>query len=120
MRLPYGAGSNTDAEGAGGGGGGGGGISGHAGGFSGHAGGRVGWLVCSGAIAGEPPDIMPGLGVLGMISCEAGVSAGESEKAPRNCRPVGSVGGSCIGRPWTADSGLGSGSYEFTTAKRLN
>ncbi|GLW20815.1 hypothetical protein Mame01_08580 [Microbispora amethystogenes] len=73
----------------------GGGISGQAGGTSGQAGARWGSLRSEGTL---PPEIMPELGVPGMISWEPGAAAVKSENAPRNCSPVGSVGGSCIGR----------------------
>ncbi|GAA0365057.1 hypothetical protein GCM10009530_13510 [Microbispora corallina] len=70
-------------------------ASGHAGGTSGHAGARWGSLWSEGT---EPPEIMPGFWVPGMISWDVGGAAAKPENAPRNCSPVGSVGGSCIGR----------------------
>ncbi|GGO04041.1 hypothetical protein GCM10010116_07970 [Microbispora rosea subsp. aerata] len=73
----------------------GGGISGQAGGTSGHAGSRWCSLRSEGMV---PPEIMPELGVPGMISCEPGAAAAKPRNASRNCSPVGSVGGSCIGK----------------------
>jgi hypothetical protein len=71
------------------------GTSGHAGGISGQAFDRCGSLRSEGTL---PPEFMPGLGVPGMFSCAVGVAAAKLENAPRNCSPVGSVGGSCMGR----------------------
>ncbi|GII27700.1 hypothetical protein Pmi06nite_11420 [Planotetraspora mira] len=71
------------------------GTSGHAGGISGQAFDRCGSLRSEGTL---PPEFMPGLGVPGMFSCAVGGAAAKLENAPRNCSPVGSVGGSCMGR----------------------
>ncbi|GAB3903166.1 hypothetical protein GCM10027612_69310 [Microbispora bryophytorum subsp. camponoti] len=73
----------------------GGGTSGQAGGISGHAGSRWCSLRSVGTV---PPEIMPELGVPGMISCAPGAAAAKPRNASRNCSPVGSVGGSCIGK----------------------
>ncbi|GLX00760.1 hypothetical protein Misp02_48460 [Microtetraspora sp. NBRC 16547] len=93
------------------------GTSGQAGETSGHAGVRCGSLCSEGMV---PPEIMPELGAPGMISCEPGGAARKPENAPRNCSPVGSVGGSCIGRSDCGKSGPDPGWTEFTTAKRVN
>ncbi|GII54800.1 hypothetical protein Pth03_31890 [Planotetraspora thailandica] len=91
--------ANGEAEGAEG-------TSGQPGGISGHDASRG----SSRSEGMRPPEIMPGLWVLGMFSCGVGVAAAKPENAPRNCSPVGSVGGSCMGR-----SGKG-----FATAKTVD
>ena len=70
---------------------------------------ELAWLLCAEAMAGVPFAVMPGLGVVGMISCTPGGSAGKRENVPPNCCPVGSVGGSCIGRSHSAESRSGPG-----------
>lgn len=88
------------------------GTSGQAGGTSGQAGARCGSLCSEGMV---PPEIMPGFGMPGMISCTPGGTAAKPENAPRNCSPVGSVGGSCIGRSVCGKSGPDPGSTELAT-----
>ncbi|GGS67452.1 hypothetical protein GCM10010156_28000 [Planobispora rosea] len=49
-----------------------------------HAGGKWGRLESSGAMGSLPLVWVPELGILGMLSCEAGGSAGKRENAPLN------------------------------------
>ncbi|GAA3470103.1 hypothetical protein GCM10018965_046560 [Nonomuraea roseola] len=86
------------------------GASGHDVGTSGQDGGKGDAPEFSVAIAAVPPEVMSGLDAPGMISCDAGGSAAKREK------PVGSVGGSCMGR----SSGSHPGSAERATVTRVD
>src|SRR5690606_20369247 len=73
--------------------------------------------LCSVAMGGVPPAVMPGLDGVGMISCATGCSAGEPENASPIRGPEGSVGGSCNGGLHSGERCSGPGWTELATRR---